>query len=139
MFRNFFKNKDNHPNSLSSDERNALSSLSNDDSIVVTKPDKGNGVVILDRTEYVSKMLDIIGDESKFSHVTADDNLKNLKKSRSCLRYLRNKNCLNDDVYNRIYPTAASTPSMYGLPKTHKPDVPLRPILSSVGSFTVAF
>ena len=37
--------------------------------------------------------------------------------------------------YQRIYPTLAATPTLYGLPKVHKDGTPLKPILASTGSF----
>ena len=33
-------------------------------------------------------------------------------------------------------PTGASSPKFYGLPKIHKKDIPLRPIVSFIGSVT---
>ena len=36
----------------------------------------------------------------------------------------------------RLYPTGAGSPKFYGLPKIHKPDIPLRPIISSIGTVT---
>ena len=33
-----------------------------------------------------------------------------------------------------MYPTDCVPPKFYGLPKIHKPDTPLRPIVSSCGS-----
>ena len=35
-----------------------------------------------------------------------------------------------------MYPTEAGSPKYYGLPKIHKTGVPLRPIISSMGSAT---
>ena len=35
-----------------------------------------------------------------------------------------------------LYPTGVTTPKYYGLPKVHKEDTPLRPIVSSIGSVT---
>ena len=35
-----------------------------------------------------------------------------------------------------MYPTGCVPPKFYGLPKIHKPDKPLRPIVSSCGSVT---
>ena len=49
---------------------------------------------------------------------------------------LGHHSCLDDDVYQSLRPTAASTPTLYGLPKLHKNGIPLRPILASTGSFT---
>ena len=35
-----------------------------------------------------------------------------------------------------MYPIGSVPPKFYGLPKIHKPDTPLRPIVSSCGSVT---
>ena len=35
-----------------------------------------------------------------------------------------------------MYPTGISSPKFYGLPKIHKKNVPLRSIVSSIGSVT---
>ena len=41
---------------------------------------------------------------------------------------------LPKSLYQNIRPTGSQRPKMYGLPKTHKTNVPLRPILSMTGS-----
>ena len=41
---------------------------------------------------------------------------------------------MHEPVYKEICPTGSLRPRLYGLPKVHKKDVPLRPILSMVGS-----
>ena len=43
---------------------------------------------------------------------------------------------LPPDVYSRLRSSAARVPMLYGLPKVHKPDVPLRPIVSFMSSPT---
>ena len=40
--------------------------------IVITKPDKGNGVVILDRELYNNAIEEIISDTSKFEKLNED-------------------------------------------------------------------
>jgi len=79
-------------------------------------------------------MEDILSDASKFSLSSDDDNLQNLTKFQRFLYRLQKKNSLSEESYHRMYPTPASTPSLYGLPKTHKPGYPMRPIISAVGS-----
>ena len=39
-----------------------------DRNVVIAKPDKGNGVVILNRNDYVDKMHEILDDCTKFYH-----------------------------------------------------------------------
>ena len=43
---------------------------------------------------------------------------------------------IDDKTYRRLYPTGAVPPKYYGLPKVHKSGMPLRPIISSIGSVT---
>ena len=54
MLRNFRKNKD----------------------IVITKPDKGNGVVILDQKLYNNAIQELISDTSKLEKLNEDPTLK---------------------------------------------------------------
>jgi hypothetical protein len=57
---------------FSKDDLKTLDDLQNDKNIVIVKPDKGNGVVILDRGDYNQKMEDILHDTTKFEHLDAD-------------------------------------------------------------------
>ena len=50
------------------------------------------------------------------------------------LLQLKKEGLLPSNIYSRIRPTGSQRPRMYGLPKIHKQDVPLRPILSMTGS-----
>ena len=43
---------------------------------------------------------------------------------------------IDSNTYKSMYPTGCVPPKFYGLPKIHKPDTPLRPIVSSCGSVT---
>jgi len=120
---------------MAQDQISALKKLSKDDSIIVCKPDKGNGVVILNKSDYNDKMLHILNDKSKFQSTTNDNNLSNLRKFQGFLFRLKKKKSLSEEDYARIRPTSAATPTLYGLPKIHKQDTPVRPILSCTGSF----
>ena len=41
-----------------------------------------------------------------------------------------------EELYKRLYPTGAATPTLYGFPKLHKVGMPLRTIVSSTGTNT---
>ena len=47
--------------------RCVIKSLRNNNYLVISKPDKGAGVVLLDHVDYVNKMLMILNDDSKFT------------------------------------------------------------------------
>ena len=49
------------------EEWEALTDLRKDDSIIITKPDKGNGVVIVNKLDYLNKMKLLVSDETKFT------------------------------------------------------------------------
>ena len=128
--------KSNFP--LKKDHLSALKNLRNNPDIVITKPDKGNGVVILDRSDYVAKMLTILSQESKFKRIgeveTCDSTLQQERALQAYLLRQFKAGHITEEVYHRIRPVGASRPRMYGLPKTHKSSVPLRPILSMTGA-----
>ena len=44
----------------------ALKTLANDSSVVITQADKGGGVVIMDKSDYVSKMHDLLEDTETY-------------------------------------------------------------------------
>ena len=55
---------------------------------------------------------------------------------KSILKNIKAEGGLNEETYRRLYPTAAVPSKFYGLPKIHKPGIPLRPIVSSIGAAT---
>eukprot|EP00794_Sanderia_malayensis_P010354 gene10355-11432_t len=112
-----------------------IKSLRNSRDIPITKPDKGSGVVILNQKDYITKMGDILNDNSKIGDVEKFDKTARLeRKLQKRLHELVNKKQLTQCVYDRMRPGGSQRPRMYGLPKSHKPNIPLRPILSMVGS-----
>ena len=115
-----------------------LKNLKKNNDILITKPDKGSGVVILNKVDYITKMLEIVNDDSKFQHLgpvsTHDKTTKREKDIRDYLQSLVEKKELREGTSTTIKPSGTERPRLYGLPKTHKPGVPLRPILSMIGS-----
>ena len=119
---------------------NILKNLSKDDSIVITRPDKGQGVVILNKTDYIAKMNEIISDTSKFKKIENIDpllyTLRKQDKLNRTINSIKKAQIISESVANSLT-TYSSTPGiMYGLPKVHKPNIPLRPILSANNTTT---
>ena len=57
---------------MSKEEIEALKNLSKDQNIVIMKPDKGNGTVILNKQDYINKTNEIVSDNAKFKQIDAD-------------------------------------------------------------------
>ena len=105
---------------------------------MILRPDKGNGVVIMNKKDYICGMNNIINDWSKIKLWTEDPTSLHKGQLQRFLRKLKNEGFFNDDVYKIVYPTGSRPARMYGLPKLHKmfDSVPvLMPILSSIGTY----
>ena len=108
-----------------------------DSSLVVTKPDKGKGVVVLDRDEYVRKVSDVLSDQSKFC-IIKEPIRKVLRqvedKVNRLLTKLKISLIISDETYKSLHVSGSTPGILYGLPKIHKPNVPLRPIFAACGT-----
>ena len=117
-----------------------LQSLKRNKSIVILKPDKGNAVVILDRSIYNEQIYNILRDETKFSKLSVDPTITRQTKLQTFLRRLKKFGLFSEKVYEDIYPSGAQPARIYGLPKIHKVKSdqeipPFRPIISSLGTY----
>ena len=53
------------------------------------KPDKGNGVVVIDRDDYTKKMEDILSDKDKFLQLDGDSTSLSIKRENKVKTFLR--------------------------------------------------
>ena len=66
------------------------------------KPDKGNGVIVLDRSDYNNKMYNIIHDQLKFKPLSEDPTEKRKASLQRYLRVLYNKGILKGLIERSI-------------------------------------
>ena len=132
LFRNTPKPKQN----LSTSQFKAIKSLKKRDNIVIMKADKGNATVVMDKENYHQKCcallqpptyLPLPGDPTtKVEGGGVTEVLSDLKK----------KGSIDKNLFYKLKPSLSRAPRFYGLPKIHKPDNPLRPIVSAIDSPT---
>ena len=111
----------------------ALEELRRNKNIIITSSDKGGEVVVMDKTEYEQKMNDLLNDSNTYVKQQTGQGLREAeafnKKARKILSATtRGKKLLH------LLEEAPRIPAMWGLPKAHKPGIPLRPITSGIGS-----
>ena len=82
--------------------------------ILIAKPDKGNGVVIVYKLYYMSSMYEIVNDTSKFLKLRSDTTICRENKLQRFLCSLKDKDFLNKVVYGNIYPCGSKPARMYG-------------------------
>ena len=116
----------------------ALTALKKNSDLVIIRPDKGNGVVLLNRSDYVSKVNTILSDSSKFVLDSKQtDSVKTVESNlSSLLKDLVSAGFITKEFRTYLLSSGHNVPRLYGLPKTHKSGYPLRPILSMSGSPT---
>ena len=100
---------------------------------MVLTVDKGVSFVVLDKEEYIQKAQHLLN-QSNYKSVTTDPTTKHKNKLIALLKTIKSQGGMNDYLYKRLYPTGTCSPKFYGFPKVHKDGIPLRPIVSSVGS-----
>ena len=108
-----------HNSKTANKHKKVIARLSKNNNIVIIKQDKGCGVVILDRTNYIDPTSIL---ESKLQRT---------------LRKIKSK--LPENVYKKLYSTGSYPSKFHGNAKVHKlstnnvDDFALRPIVSNIG------
>ncbi|XP_070576839.1 uncharacterized protein [Ptychodera flava] len=123
---------------ITSEQRNALNNLVEDKTRMCLTADKGNAMVVMDAEDYKGKINKMLSVTSTYEKLKNDPTTKSQRQLCNILKSIKDKGELPDHLYNKLRPAGRSTPApkFYGLPKIHKADVPLRPIVSSIGSCT---
>ncbi|XP_071579989.1 uncharacterized protein [Temnothorax nylanderi] len=108
--------------------------LRNNPDIFVTKADKGQITVIMDRTDYNDRMIDLLNDESTYNKLKNNPNKKLSTRLNQLVKSWHDNDIIDYSTYCQLRCTNGNLPRCYGLPKVHKAGFPLRIIVSSVGS-----
>ena len=112
---------------------NRAKRLKMNNDVVLTRPDKGAGVVILNKADYLCKMDAIlwgIDNFLKLGDLSFDDTQKTENKLQKRFLELFKSKLISKEIYEFIRLVGSQRPRMYGLPKMHKSGIPLRPNFS---------
>ena len=115
-------------------ELEALRQLKEDKSHMVLTTNKDVALVVIDRTDYIRKAKDLLQDTSTYRTIKGDPKSRLKSRLINMLKKIKAESGMQDNTYKKMYPTGASPPKFYGLPKIHKKNIPLKPIVSSIGS-----
>ena len=117
-------------------EFKALRELRSEVSLMILPADKGRTTVVMDKTTYDAKVANMLSDTSTYKPLSKDPNSALQWKMNSLLISLHKSGNLSDYHYHKLCDSAGHIPLLYALPKIHKQDVPLRPIVSFISSPT---
>ena len=122
--------------SMTKDEQQALKRLKNDNNIVILPADKGRVTVVMDKTDYFDKMDALVNDKQTYEELKRDPTPALQRKLNSKILTLKKTDAFDTQRYYRLRCSVPQPPKLYGLPKLHKPGIPMRPIVSFCGSPT---
>ena len=113
----------------------AIRELKKDRDGIILTADKGVAMVIMHRQDYIDKANNLLS-QNTYRPIQWDPTNTIKNKLITILKRVKSQTGLSNQTYKAMYPTGCDSPKFYGLPKIHKLDTPLRPIVSSCGSVT---
>ena len=136
-----YKGKRASQPNISKMEREAIKTLKEDNTRVVLTADKGIAMVVMDKNSYIDKCMALLQDSNVYQPCR-DLTGQIHRQVQATLRKLKGKYGKEHQWvqlhYNQLLPTGNSSPParFYGLPKIHKANCPMRPIVSACGTST---
>ena len=124
-----------YPTNLPKAQSQAIRELKRDMDHIVLTADKGVAMVIMDKQDYKNKSKQLLN-QPTYRAIPWDPTNTIKNKLINILKKVKNQTGLDNVTYKSMYPTGCVPPKIYGLPNIHKPDTPLRPIVSSCRSVT---
>ena len=92
----------------------------------------------MDKIEYITKCEALLQDNSFHQHLSKDTSPTIHKKLIKILQDYKNNNFISETEYTQLRPHGSNSPAarFYGLPKIHKNNMPMHPIVSACGTAT---
>ena len=89
----------------------------------------------MDSTQYASKLGNLL-EEDSYKLLPRNPTARIEKRVTDALKSVERDGNLPEQTRKNLTPRQSTVPQIYGLPKIHKADVPLRPIVCTIGSPT---
>ncbi|XP_075162978.1 uncharacterized protein LOC142235598 [Haematobia irritans] len=108
--------------------------LNHNKNLIILEADKGNVTVGMEKSDYDMKMEKIVNDIMTYRKLKSDPTNRLQRVNNELVDELFKYNIIDESEKRRMKTEIAIAPRIYGLPKIHKQDYPLRPICSSINS-----
>lgn len=100
--------------------------------IMITRADKGNVTVCMDVHQYTQLSLNILSDTEFYQPINRDPTTTFQQKANKLIVQLKKDNMVTPEEAKQLMIYNSKPARFYGLPKIHKPQLSLRPIISSI-------
>ena len=121
---------------LSSDEKDAFYSLLHNENIVIRPADKGSGIVVVDKTEYIHRLHKEMTDSESYKEIPQDLTETATKTVKKLVNKMFKEGVINKDLQQYLIPKYPKNGKLKGNPKLHKDGAPFRTIVSGVNTPT---
>ena len=123
---------------ISPTELNSINQLKSNNDLIIKPADKGGAIVIWPKNDYLAEAYKQLNNTNHYKKITDDPTQPLLQQIRTLVKQLHNDKIIDDTTFKFLWPqTTVRMPTLYLLPKIHKPDIPGRPIISGCGGPTV--
>ena len=103
---------------LSREEWNAIMELKSQDDIIIKQSDKGGACVIMDKTYYYEKMMELLNDRETYQEINSNLDKQTHSKIKTLTE--RYKHVLTEKECKYLTDFDYQDNNLYGLPKVHK-------------------
>ena len=119
-------------------EHLALENLRKDKDHIIVTAYKGVTLVVMDKTEYITKCEALLQDNAVYQHLSKDTSPTIHKELIKILQDYKNNNFTSETEYTQLRPHGSNSPAarFYDLPKIHKDNMPMHPIVSTCDTAT---
>lgn len=136
ILTNFLHNNQPSDNSILKLVKNTKAFLKQYNNILILNADKGNVTVAMYKEKYLEKMYELLKDPHTYKQLDKDPTLSFERRNNSLVNELNNLGYIDQSTAKKLRTYKSVCPKIYGLPKIHKGDCPLRPIVASVNAPT---
>ena len=105
---------------LTKEERLALNSLRDDTSIIIKEADKGSGVVVWDRKDYLKEAEKQLGDKETYEELSSDPVSPLISIVKGCLSRVKKRGDIPNETLEYFFINKPKLGRFYLLPKIHK-------------------
>lgn len=104
--------------------------------LLIVKADKGGCTVAMNINDYNVKTEELLSDTSTYQRLSKDPTYGLQRRYNQLIKQLKSDKELTEHVAKHLMNYNSVPAKLYGLPKIHKQNIPLRPIVSSIKSLT---
>ena len=110
------------------EELKAIVELRKDSNSIILIADIGMAMLVMDRKDYIDKATNLLV-QPAYRTIDRDPTNKLRATLITIFRRIKRETGLEDSIYKYMFPMGWTSPEFHGLPKIHKTNTPLRPIV----------